>query len=77
MFLSVAFIPGTGRAWASLKQQSVLSVGIQAIFFLEERRQIWATKRDRGCVSSSLSCRGTVVLFVKVTTGVACSGAVQ
>lgn len=52
----------------------MLSAGIQAIFSLEERRQIWATMRDRGCVGSSSSCRGTAVLFVKVTTGVAWSG---
>lgn len=76
MFLSAAFVPGAGRAWAYLEQQSMLSAGIQAIFLLEERRQIWATKRDRGCVGSSLSCRGTLVLFVKATTGVACSCAV-
>lgn len=76
MFLSAAFVPGAGRAWAYLEQQSMLSAVIQAIFLLEERRQIWAMKRDRGCVGSSLSCRGTLVLFVKATTGVACSGAV-
>lgn len=74
--MSAAFVPGAGRAWAYLEQGSVLSAGIQAIFLLGERRQIWAMKRDRGCVGSSLSCRGTVVLFVKATTGVACSGGV-
>lgn len=73
-FLSAAVVPGAGKAWACLEQQHVLSAGIQAILLLEERRQIWAMKRDRGCVGSSLSCRGTVVPFVKVTTGVAWSG---
>lgn len=58
---------------ACLEQQPALSAGIQAILSLEERTQIWATKRDRGCVGSSLSCRGTVVLFVKTTTGIAWS----
>lgn len=73
-FLSAAFVPGAGKAWACLERQPVLRAGIQAIFLLEDRRQIWGTKRDRGCVGSSLSCRGTVVLFVKATTGVAWRG---
>jgi len=51
----------------------MVSASIQAIFLLEERRQIWATKRDREYVGSSLSCRRTVLLFVKATTGVAWS----
>lgn len=76
MLLCAAFVPGAARAWVYLEQQPVLSAGIQAIFLLEERRQIWAMKRDRGCVGSSLSCRGTLLLFVKATTGVACSDAV-
>lgn len=73
-FLSEAFAPGGGKAWACLEEKPVLSTGTQAIFLLEERRQIWATKCDRGCVGSSLSFGGTAVLFVKVTAEVAWSG---
>lgn len=56
-----------GLVW----NKPVLSAGIQAIFLLEESMQIWTMKRDGGCVGSSLSCRETVVLFVKATTGIA------